>query len=338
MPRVQLLNEKFDTADHRGTGRNEKKWFRLFFCLSVSLVLGFWLFQVVDVSATLHLLTNIQWPLLAGAVLSLMLTHGLNCLRWRWCLLDEGQRMPFWAIAISYWTSMFVGMALPTEYGGDMLRIKDVWDRIGSGSTAIASVAWSRVSGIGATLYVFTLLGLTRPARLKELSIVWPWAISAALCVGIAVIIIGGRIPDHAKRMLTWTALPTRLRKSLIDVLSRVVTLATHCTYAWRIAGLAVLAQAIMIVTNTLYAWALGHRVTVFDMALVVPLVMVSSMLPVSFGGLGVKEGAFVIGLSAIGLSPEAALSVALLNRLVLVALALTGGLLFPLRRRLLES
>ncbi len=333
MPRVRLLKE-----ENGRVGRDTKWWFRLLFRVSISIALGLWLYHLIDVSASFHQLREVRWPILAGAIFLLTLTHSLNCLRWYLCLLDEGKLIKFRTITISYWTSLFIGMILPSEYGGDMLRAKDVWDRVGDGSAAIASVVWNRVSGIGASLFVFVLVGMARPARLSELSMTWPWAICAATCIGVTIIMISGRVTDLLERLRESAALPTRLREGLTRVASRFVALATHRTVALRVAGLAVLMQAVMILTNTLYAWSLDHRVTVFDMALVVPLVTFSSMLPVSIAGIGVKEGAFVLFLSAVGLSPEAALAVALLNRLVQVAFAVSGGLFFPFRQRLLES
>ena len=65
------------------------------------------------------------------------------------------------------------------------------------------------------------------------------------------------------------------------------------------------------------------------DMILVTAFLTFASFLPISFGGLGVREGAIVLSLAAFGVASPQALTVALLNRVFLWALALVGGILF---------
>lgn len=131
---------------------------------------------------------------------------------------------------------------------------------------------------------------------------------------------------------------PGWLRESALRGFSRVPELAAHGRYSCPVAALAVAGMILRIFTNCCYAWALFQPVSLVDMALVLPFVTLSGILPVSLGGIGVKEGAFVVGLSAVGLSQEGALAVALLNRVVVLAVATTGGFLFPFRRKLLRT
>ena len=185
-------------------------------------------------------------------------------------------------IVLSYWTSLFAGLALPTEYGGDLLRVKDIWQRLDSGSTALASVLWSRLTGVGATFFVFGLIGLGRLERLAEISLMWVWAISVAMCVALAAVVFSRGIRAVAIRLLARIPGPDRLRNGALNVLSRMQTLATHRRYAWRIAALSLAAQLMMIVTNYLYAIALDLPIQLADMALVIPVVTLSGLLPVS--------------------------------------------------------
>ena len=320
-------------AHRRQTGKRMRV-LRLASRTAVSALLIGGLLIHIDVAAAMRLLAAVHGPWLMTALLSVLATHLANCWRWRWCLLDQGRRVSFRTLVVSYWTSLFVGLALPTEYGGDLLRIKDAWNHTASGSVAVASVLWSRLSGIAATFLVFAAAGLGQLGRLSELSLTWIWAASVAICGVLAVVIFFRPAYDLVFRLLERFPAPEELRDR---ALGRLRGLTVQREIAWRIAALALVAQGLMILTNSLYAAALDQPVKTLDMALVVPLVTLSSLLPISLGGIGVKEGAFVVCLSALGLSPEGALSIALLNRLVLIALALTGGFLFPFRHRLLS-
>ena len=67
------------------------------------------------------------------------------------------------------------------------------------------------------------------------------------------------------------------------------------------------------------------------------PLIPLISLLPVTANGLGIAEGAFVLFYTQMGVAPDQAFAAALLRRLLTIATAVPGGLLWlgsgPIRR-----
>lgn len=53
------------------------------------------------------------------------------------------------------------------------------------------------------------------------------------------------------------------------------------------------------------------------------------ALLPVSLGGLGIREGTIAIGLSLFGVSKSSAITIAFMNRILLLLFALLGGILY---------
>ncbi len=78
-------------------------------------------------------------------------------------------------------------------------------------------------------------------------------------------------------------------------------------------------------------AWA---GVSLWDCFAVVPAVGLTMMLPISFGGWGVREGVMVALLSALGVVPEKALALSPAQGLILLFASLPGGLLWLSYRR----
>jgi hypothetical protein len=76
----------------------------------------------------------------------------------------------------------------------------------------------------------------------------------------------------------------------------------------------------------------LGTGVGLAAWCLVVPLVWVVRMLPVSFNGIGVGEGAFVFLAGLFGVPSDSALALSLTILGVQTGVALVGGLLLALR------
>lgn len=309
----------------------------LLFKTLVSVGLIFALLHYINLNSVVGLLVSADLTLISLGLVLAFLTLLLNCIRWKLCLLDDGRRIPFRIFLVSYWTSAFVGLGLPSEFGGDILRAKDMLDKLKSRINAIASIFWSRFSGLAATLFVFSLLGIVFYDRLQELSLTWLWLVVLVTSLLTSALILSPRTRRLAESILSSLPAQMKIKTIALTVLDRLHQLATHQHYAWKIYAYALLAFLVRIVTNTLYAWSLAIPVTVPDMAVVVTIVALSSMLPLSLAGIGIKEGAFVIGLTLLGISAEEAISVALLNRTVLLTILIFGGLMFPARHRLLK-
>ena len=67
---------------------------------------------------------------------------------------------------------------------------------------------------------------------------------------------------------------------------------------------------------------------------MIVPVSGVVQMLPVSFGGLGVREGAFSVYLSGIGLAPESALLLSLSATALIMLFSLSGLAVYVGRKK----
>ena len=62
-------------------------------------------------------------------------------------------------------------------------------------------------------------------------------------------------------------------------------------------------------------------------------LVNVISMVPISVNGLGIREGAFVLLCTQVGVGSAEALSVALLGRVLVLLISSVGGLMYLTHR-----
>jgi len=71
---------------------------------------------------------------------------------------------------------------------------------------------------------------------------------------------------------------------------------------------------------------ALHGDVELYQAALIAPLVIFVSAVPIAINGLGVTEAAFVLLFAQVGLRPEVALASAILRRVLLVGISLVGA------------
>jgi hypothetical protein len=91
--------------------------------------------------------------------------------------------------------------------------------------------------------------------------------------------------------------------------------------------------QLLNILVYILLAEALGISIPWGYFFLFFPIVTVIAMLPISFNGLGMREGMFVYLFSKIGLPSAQALSLSLTWYFIITGISLVGGIIFALRR-----
>jgi glycosyltransferase 2 family protein len=93
---------------------------------------------------------------------------------------------------------------------------------------------------------------------------------------------------------------------------------------------------------NVLVFWMLGQSLalslSLYQWFLVVPTVLLISMMPISAGGWGIREGAMVVVLKEFGVPPEQAVLTSVLFGLCAVIATLPGGIFWVVDKRFAEK
>ncbi len=83
--------------------------------------------------------------------------------------------------------------------------------------------------------------------------------------------------------------------------------------------------QIMNIVIICILSYSLGLKVDNLFYFSVMPLITLINLIPISIGGLGIREGAFVYFLKAINISPDIAITISLLSYLATVTASIIG-------------
>ncbi|HJK89402.1 MAG TPA: lysylphosphatidylglycerol synthase transmembrane domain-containing protein [Polyangiaceae bacterium LLY-WYZ-15_(1-7)] len=278
-----------------------------------------WIAATVDLARVKDRVLAVP-PLAFAAALALTfagLTVGAT--RWRVVLGAYGApaRPPLRRLVQLYLVGFFYNTYLPGGVGGDVVRGVVTREAFGERGTtgAVAVVLVERVLGlVGLLLVVAGVLAWRPPAELEG---ALPWAL-----LGIA----------GALTAVAGLALARRLAPHLPGPLARLAgglpTLASPGRFA--------LATALSLVTQSLVAlsgWVLLHgldpRATLAQAFVVVPVAAATAFLPITVGGAGAREAAFVAlcaAVSPIGETDATAAALAMWGAQLVVAGA--GGLL----------
>jgi|SoiMethySBSTD1v2_1073268.scaffolds.fasta_scaffold82168_3 uncharacterized membrane protein YbhN (UPF0104 family) len=302
----------------------------------VSIVLLSLLFSKIDVARLWAIArrASLRWFAVALAIYSLNMIAST----WRWHLLLRAQEVHLrrrWLFG-SFLVASFFNNFLPSNIGGDVIRISDTAKAARSRTLAATVVLMDRVLGLMALVFVAAVgasaAGAVHPAALP----IWPIWLWAGLLAGAAASAPAVLAPVGFSRLLQpLTVFHPEWVGSRIDTLTEILTRfrARPGTLA-RCFATAVFVQGTMVLYYFAVTHALHLDVALSDIAVIVPISFVVQMLPVSFGGFGVREATFSIYFSRIGQPIESAIAMSLIGQALIILFSLTGAAVYISRRK----
>jgi uncharacterized protein (TIRG00374 family) len=294
-----------------------RHWGPMFLKAALSALLLGLLARNVDFSRLSVILKGVNPWLVSLAVLVLLAVPAVSIPRWRAILVSLGHVLPTAVIARALYVGAFFNQVLPSSIGGDAWRI---WFCTRAGvpfGVATNSVLIERLVGLLAVLLCF---GLTFPLLMKRIDqtpvrlLLWLMlAGCVAVVVGLAVIALTARRLDKVKFL--------RPLASLGLALSAVARSSQLPLLLWT----GVLGQFVAILGFFVASRSVGAPISFVDCAVTLAPGLLVALIPVSLGGWGVREGAFVVLLSFYGVAPEQGLVVSVLFGVALLAASLPG-------------
>lgn len=251
-------------------------------------------------------------------------------LRWRLVLRACGTRYSLLRCTLGYLTGTLYSLLLPGAVGGDAARVAlVVRDTDCAPGTAAASVVLERVAGalglVGLILAVFVLSPATIARLLRGGS---P---DALFGFGLALLASGPLFYLAARRWLPRGDPSSGGVRGFVASARAALDLVSPGHAALALA-LSLAFQSVRFGAVALFAAALGLDLSLAAVFVVFPLVSLAAIVPVSLGGLGVREATAVALLAPFGLDagPAALLGFSIYVNEVIVAVL--GGVVQLLR------
>jgi uncharacterized protein (TIRG00374 family) len=232
-------------------------------------------------------------------------------------------RAPLLRLTRHYLASLFVGNFLPSTVGGDVLRVTRLGTETGDTAAPFASVVLERLSG-WIVLPALTFAGLAMNPTLRHLG----RATALATFVGGATLLaLGGvliaaahpRIGAKVSGNEGWRRFTGAIHVG-VDRFRRRPTLALEVIAA------GVVYQLSVLVYVFLASKALGLHVGFTAILAFFPAVAIVQTLPVTIGGLGVREGALYVFLHPLGVTSDQAISLGVLVYACTLIVSLMGA------------
>lgn len=313
--------------DAKISSPHHQLWPRLWWWLrlTVTLLLVAYLFWRIrpDLGALRLRLAHPSLLVLAlgGIVVAILLSV------WQWrILILPPPRIPFAKLLTHYMWGFFWNNFLPSGLGGDVVRAWGLRNAVGRADIAVNSVLMARLSALWS---IVLLAALAAPFYLRWTT--WEMAFRLIL---ITLSILAATAGATA---LLWSPLFSRLARRF------PARLASWCAL-WQDYGrqrhrllsaflLALAVQLWAVLINSLVAQALGLEIFPWQLLLGMPLINLAVSIPLSLGGLGQREGAYLYFLGLVGAAAADAILLSLTVYILLVLVAALGAGICAIRR-----
>ena len=260
--------------------------------------------------------------LLSAAVATMLLGIALSAWRWQEVLLVFDAPVTLRTLTGHHLAGQFVGNVLPSTIGGDVLRVARVAKTIGSTTTAFASVVLERLSGMLALPALVVLGFAVRPSLLRADGAWFALVVAALTLAVLGLILFAAGHPGIAGRYATnenWT----RFIGAVFQGIDRARRNPRRIV---RVLVAALVYQVTIVGSYILIFHALDAHVSIAAAFAFVPAVSMLQALPISLGGLGVREGALRLFRHGLGVSAGVAITAGLLWYGSLVVVSMLGA------------
>lgn len=256
---------------------------------------------------------------------------------WRWGLLlgAQGVAMSVGRLTESFLVATFFNNFLPSNIGGDVVRIADTAPVARSKTLAAAVVILDRAIGLLGLVLLAAMAASLAPGRAGATDPVPSGVLWAAFAGAMALALPAVVSPGPTMKLLSplrvfhpeWVGPRLQRLTSMLARFREAPGALLGC-----FAG-AVLVQALLVAFYAAVAHGVGVPVSTWHMAVIVPMSFLAQLVPISVNGFGVREAVFSYYFTQIGAPGEAGLIVSLLGAGLIILFSLTGAVAYVVRR-----
>jgi len=217
--------------------------------------------------------------------------------------------------------------------GGDVFRVYDVSRYSQNSSAATSTVIFDRFVG----LFVFTTIGLIAGLSTADklgMTKFIPYIISIFFVwILVILVVYSKRIARFLKTILAFFSL-----RSFPTKLSEIYQLLHGYRYQKKLIYTLIFTstciQLLRITVHYAIVYSFNIKVNYLYFLAFIPLIAIASSLPISIGGLGIREQMGIILFTTVGMTEAQVFSVEFMAYFIGISVSLSGWLLFISRKK----
>ena len=320
---MNSVAHRVDPRPEPRKGRRVQLRWRLAATVAVLVLIG----TVLPLEELVTALRKISLGVWAVAILTYLVLHLIGAAKWWLLMRSAGAELSCLRVIRCYYFGLFGNIFLPSLVGGDLVRTGLAVRLARSKTGVILGSVVDRivdVLGLAAIVGIGTLT-MSRTLDGQSQRVFVGFAMTVVV-VGIAGIVLFATLP--ARRF------PMKIRRVLVKVRVAVSAMQRNLlnvVLAW---FLAISLQLLLVVLCAWLGGYVGVDATLSIWLFVWPLAKLSALVPLTQGGIGVREATQAGLFAPFGVSAVAAVAAGLVFEVVIISGGLAGGLISSLLAR----
>jgi len=300
--------------------------------ISVSLIAYLIRTQFKDPQNILDILKTANIYLLLLSLSTHIFGIWITAVRWKTLLDTQKTGLGTRTLTVSVLIGFFFNNFLPTTIGGDVYRAYDASKKgkitLGTSASVILVERFSGIVAAGTYAIAALFLGFT---AIGNQSVIIPVIIFFIISIILAFLIINPSILKFG-RLFDRFRIFRKLKEKLSDVYRTLQSFKKYKVALIKILIYSFLIQFAVILNYYLTARALGIDLSLISFIFMVPVITVITMLPISIGGMGLRENSLVFIMVALGAENDKAALCSLLIFAMLIIVGIIGGIAYNIR------
>ncbi|MFH1440552.1 MAG: lysylphosphatidylglycerol synthase transmembrane domain-containing protein [Candidatus Omnitrophota bacterium] len=315
-----------------------KKIMAIFLRIAISIFILIFLFRQVDRKTLFELIKNADKMLLFFAFIVYFGNYLLGLFRWEMLLKAVKIHLSMKRIIMSFSGGIFFSLFLPSTIGGDFIRTVDLAAHTKKPKEVVATVFLDRLSGyIG--LVLLSLLAVIFGWRfVQDRAVLLSVAVITLILCSVLLVLFNSFIYSKINKFLH-TPNAGKIKEIIRNLHQEIHYFRNHKKIIIYNIIISIFIQSISPIVFYLIGLALGVKINIMYYFIFLPIIGAITLLPVSIGGLGLRDATTIYFFSKACVSKDLAFAMSLLNFSFILVYGALGGLIyvFTVRHRRLQ-
>jgi len=300
----------------------------IFIKIFVSAGLIYYLLHQNGIESILEQLVSAKLSWIIIGIVIFSLSNLLGSFQWFLLLKQAGVKLKYFQVVRYYYIGLFFNNIFISNMGGDFFRIYYITRHQNNSSAAVSTVFLDRFLGFSMLTFLAITGGIYWIGS-NEFSKIWP-VLSILMVIWIFVIIImfNRKLGSFMRFILQWFV-PEKLLIKLREIYNIIYYFSKNKRLVLFVFFISLFIQIIRIFIHYVAGKAVGVQADFVSFLIFIPLIALLASLPISIGGLGVREQSGVILFQRVGVQKALSISMEFLAYIITIVGSLPGILFF---------
>ncbi|MCX5669139.1 MAG: lysylphosphatidylglycerol synthase transmembrane domain-containing protein [Candidatus Omnitrophica bacterium] len=304
--------------------------FLLRISVSILLLILLFKFNKIDLQVLINDIKCTDKRLLTAGFLFSFFGYFLGFLRWRMLLKTVGINIPLKRLIGSFSGGIFFSILLPSTIGGDLVRAADLAEHTKKAKEVIATIFLDRLSGYMGLVFLILPALLFGRALVLDKVVFTSVSVIIILLVIMLLVLFNNNIYSRITKFLSSPG-SGKIKETIKNMHQEIHVFRNHKRLIILNLFISFIIQLVGPISVYFIGLALGIKINFIYFVIFLPIIGAITLLPIAIGGLGLREGLFVVYFAKAGVVKQLALAMSLLSFSFVLFYGAIGGLIYVL-------